>query len=532
MKLLRHPIIIALGLTTIILMLFIEPLTKFMEAGLAYHLAAPVSVIILPPLIIFSAVWALMTLFVFLANRYPRPGRYIRMALALIVLREIIEAIYTHFQRPVPWSANAIFILIVLLSFITISIASTRNLPIWSRGRQFFETVLSFVALSGSITLIQLVNIGWQARHLNTPRPLHQPVASATHRDRILWIVFDELSYSQLYTQRYSGVKLPEFDRLAAASTVFTNVKPAEYYTEIVFPALMAGIPIDKIRIPAAGYPLGIQNASTKQWKVFDPHQTVFQDALDAGYSTGIDGWYNPYCRLLSSVLDHCFWTNAYPLTVRGPFNSTSVADNLAHVLRQLLYPRARTLEINMEPEEEWSPAGTRLHQRDYFTLRDRGDKMLNDPSINFLMLHLPIPHPGGIYDRKTDTFPATHGTYIDNLVLCDAYLKHVREELEANGTWDSTTLVIMGDHSWRTVLPGNNGWSVHGDWTPEEQKASNGAQFDDRPGYIVKMPRQHTPARVDTRFAALRTRQLFDGMMHGSITTPDQLVAWASQGN
>ena len=24
---------------------------------------------------------------------------------------------------------------------------------------------------------------------------------------------------------------------------------------------------------------------------------------------TGIAGWYNPYCRIMPEVLDHCFWT-------------------------------------------------------------------------------------------------------------------------------------------------------------------------------------------------------------------------------
>ena len=51
--------------------------------------------------------------------------------------------------------------------------------------------------------------------------------------------------------------------------------------------------------------------------------------------------------------------------------------------------------------------------------------------------------------------WPCGHAVLAEhNLALCDDYLGHVRKELEDNGTWDSTTLVLMGDNSWRTSGP------------------------------------------------------------------------------
>ena len=61
------------------------------------------------------------------------------------------------------------------------------------------------------------------------------------------------------------------------------------------------------------------------------------------------------------------------------------------------------------------------------------------------------VPHPGGIYNRSTRTFSTLNATYIDNLALADSYLAHVRSLLKAQGKWDSSAVVIMGDHSWRT---------------------------------------------------------------------------------
>jgi arylsulfatase A-like enzyme len=136
----------------------------------------------------------------------------------------------------------------------------------------------------------------------------------------------------------------------------------------------------------------------------------------------------------------------------------------------------------------------------------------------------MPIPHMPGIYNRQTASFATSNTSYLDNLALCDDYLAHVRKELEDNGTWDSTTLVLMGDHSWRISGPAG--------LSPEERTASDGGQFDDRPAYVVKMAHQTTPARIDTRFAALRTRDLFDNLLTGRISTSQQLASWAQQAN
>jgi hypothetical protein len=66
-------------------------------------------------------------------------------------------------------------------------------------------------------------------------------------------------------------------------------------------------------------------------------------------------------------------------------------------------------------------------------------------------------------------------------------------------------------------------------DWTKEEQIASKGG-FDDRPAYIVKLPEEHTGARIDAPFAALNTRKLFDALFSQTIRSKEDLSAWAKQ--
>jgi hypothetical protein len=304
---------------------------------------------------------------------------------------------------------------------------------------------------------------------------------------------------------------LPAFDKLAADATVFTHTVPAGYFTDIALPSLMTGQQFDRVGTPAAGFPLLLRTTSTGAWHPFDQHQTVFQDALNAGYGTAVAGWWIPYCRILSETLNQCFWVSHSELR-GGMFSSQSVISNTESPVLQVM---------------RWhgsSSNSTFFHQLDYWELVEAGDKVLKDRSATFVLLHMPIPHMPGIYNRRTASFALSNASYLDNLALCDRYLAHVRKDLEETGTWDSTTVVLMGDHSWR--IPKG------ADLNPEEMSASDGGQFDDRPAYVVKLPHQDVSARIDTPFAVLRTRALLDNLLTGRIHTPQQLASWVQQDN
>ena len=514
MKGLEHPVVTAFGATTIIVITLLAPLVSPLHHEL-YHFNGPSTALILPVLLNFAAVWGILAVLLAGTFRF----RSLRISiwsilgvfLPWMLMQDCFSLIYGHMSRP----ANAGFLaLLFVVAAILLSIRS-RAVALLRQGRRFATVMLGFAAINGALILAQIVWSGWVSRKLDAPRPLHQSASAATPHSRILWIVLDELSYRQVYEHRYPGLELPAFDKLASTSTVFTHTVPAGYWTDIVLPSLMTGQPFDRMGAPAAGLPLLVRSSSTGAWHPFAARQTVFQDALNAGYETAVAGWWNPYCRILSDVLDKCFWTSHSELR-GGMYSSQSAISN------------AESPVLNVLKAMPWHssiPDATYFHQLDYFELLAAGDKLINDPAATFVLLHMPIPHMPGIYNRRSGSFATANPTdaapnYLDNLALCDQYLAHVRRELEANGTWDNTTLVLMGDHSWR-VSPGVA-------LTPEESAATGGGQFDDRPAYLVKLAHQTTPARIDTPFAALRTRELFDNLLTGRITTPQQLANWA----
>ena len=64
----------------------------------------------------------------------------------------------------------------------------------------------------------------------------------------------------------------------------------------------------------------------------------------------------------------------------------------------------------------------TAAHRREYAAVMAQAEDILKDSRIRFVLLHLPVPHPPGIFNRKLCTL-SDHGTYLDNLVLADQTL-------------------------------------------------------------------------------------------------------------
>lgn len=525
MRLLKHPAATALGATTIVLLTLLAPLASPTHMEF-YHLVGPVRAVTVPVLLNFAGVWLMLTLLLAWSSRRRRAKSWVGSGLGVSLSWMMLKDWYEIHHRPMPGSVNLAFALLMFLLVIGLAIVYARARFVLYHASQVAVTVLGFVALSGLIMVAEALCYSWQARNLNAERPLHEQLAPATlpqRRGRVLWIVFDELSYRQIYEHPYKGLDLPAFNRLALTSTLFTHAVPSGILTRLVLPSLITAREYDDARTRAAGWPLDLHDRTTQKWKTLDPHQTVFQDALDTGYSTAVAGWYNPYCRILPEVLDRCFWTSRQNLPGAMYPGQSILWNSEQPVLHHFLNLAAA---LHLGPPVNPLATDRGFHRQDYDDLVAAGDKLLTDPSANFLLLHMPIPHPPGIYSRHTAQFVTSHATYIDNLALCDIYLAHVRQKLEENNTWDSATVVIMGDHSWRVHM----GLAVAGGWTEEERVASNNVQFDDRPAYIVKMPYQRTPARVEGPFHTLHTRLLFDQVFSGHLRTPEQLAAWAQE--
>jgi hypothetical protein len=533
-----HPAAIALGLATLCVFPFLAPIFAG-NNGVIYHLSGNTSSILIPLVLLLAITWLILFSLLLLIKRNPSADRIGWTFLLAFLPWIVMKAAWSLSARLLALPILSHRVSTALLFAGCIALVLSLGLNRWKPAsatrfkaiRNFTATILSFFSIVGLLIFVQLGWLTWKTRDLNELKPIrHSLSASIAPHHRILWLVLDELAYRQLYEHRAPDLVLPAFDRLAAQSTVFTHVVPAGLATEYVLPSLISGSPAVAMRASIDGqklYLLDPTSLGSKKdtWHLFDPHQTVFQDAIGRGYRTGVAGWYNPYCRTLPGVLDRCFWVNHDPLQ-GGLSTDRSIAENLTMPLRRLWTYATYYLAFGSHPAGG-QMLETQAHVRNYEDLVKAADSLLDDPSLDFLYLHLPIPHPGGIYDRHTRQLTTAPATYLDNLALADEYLAHLRSNLEQRGEWDSTTLLLMGDHSWRTTVSAN--WASQATWSPEEQAASDGARFDDRPAYLLKLPNQQTSAHIDAPFAALRTRALLDALMSGQIQSPEALITWAN---
>ena len=372
--------------------------------------------------------------------------------------------------------------------------------------------IRAFYMVAGFGLLVILPQVG---RYALRSEPPEQPAfvkanlpAVPASAPRIVWILMDELSYDQVFDHRQPDVALPNFDSLARSSVAFSAIQPAGRWTEEVLPALLLGRPVAALR-KSYGVPPSYRSTPHGPWLRFSQYDTIFADAQSLGWTSGIAGWYNPYCRLLPSVLDRCFWQYSEPgnFDLASSLDSTnSVAENMAAMAP--FRAKIRTL-IHIPVSSPNQP-----HRDDYISLMAHAQDLLNDSRIRFVFVHLPVPHPPGIYDRHSHTL-ADGGTYLDNLVLADQSLGALRDVIQSTPAAANTTLVVSSDHSWRTFW-----WRGSGAWSAEAERVTQGGKFDDRPVLIVHLPGEDGRQIIAKPINLLIAHDILEALLRGQINT------------
>jgi hypothetical protein len=279
-----------------------------------------------------------------------------------------------------------------------------------------------------------------------------------------------------------------------------------------VVPSLFLGHEVTDIR---ASMRAQLFVREDKRWQIFNPDATIFADAQRRGWTTGVAGWYNPYCRILPQ-LNSCFWTPYPPVFIGHQSAQYSVA---ANALAPVLAPFDRMLGRQRVP----SLLSISDHLDSYKTLERPAMELIANDDIDFAFVHLPVPHPPGIYDRQTHTLQA-HGSYVDNLALTDEALGNAIASVRATRSADQTIVVISSDHSWRIPM-----WKGSFLWTKEDATAYRGT-FDQRPVLMVHFPGEFQQASVEEPFPGLKLHALLEAMLDGSMNSTDDLKLWLSQ--
>jgi len=325
----------------------------------------------------------------------------------------------------------------------------------------------------------------------------------------LVWIVFDELSYDQVFEHRARDLNLANFDALRAQSTLFTDAQPAGYHTVKIIPSLLTGKIVDGIRYNFHNQ-LWVHHESESGWQPIDGAQTVFGDAEQAGWRTAAVGWYNPYCSIYADALQNCFWTN-HDMFDGLMAQNGSFADNVYTPLEQVV----RELKSPSRADRHLCSFDVRHRYQTHIDLQQHAFQLLHTDQADFVFLHFAIPHSPNIWSRIDGDYTQTcDSSYLDNLALTDGVLGRLVTTLKASPRWDQTTLIVQGDHSWRI-----DAWNWLPAWTEEDDAASRGV-FDQRPALIIHQPGQSQPQTVAAAWPILQVHGVVEQVLHGQQVT------------
>jgi hypothetical protein len=323
---------------------------------------------------------------------------------------------------------------------------------------------------------------------------------------RLVWVLFDELSYDQLFEHRAHDIQLSNFDRLRAESTLYTETQPIGNHTVTIVPSLIAGKVVDDYRFRWNNR-LDLHFTGERGWHTASGANSIFGEAQQAGWRTAAVGWYNPYCTVYASAIDDCYWMNWDK--IEGPMaQDKTLAHNvwiaLNEVERNAVSPsRAAHFVCNYDVSQ-------RL--RTHLDLERHALDLLHQDQSDLVFLHMAIPHSPNIWSRMDNAYTTKcDSSYLDNLALADIVLGKIMATLKASPRWQETTVIVQGDHSWRTEL-----WESLPAWTDEDDAASRGI-FDQRPAVIIHQAGQTTPATVSTPWSVLNVHQVLESVLHGS---------------
>ena len=336
--------------------------------------------------------------------------------------------------------------------------------------------------------------------------------ASAPTPKRIVWVLFDELSYNLVFDHPPQGMDFPNLRSLRAQSVSFGNLDPVGFATDRIIPSLLTGHEIEAIRSTSNGQLL-YRDSGDKALHSLNPNDTLFGLANANGWSPGVDGWYNPDCRILYPVLTSCWWLPGamarLPAEVMGASEDKSAIANAFQLIPVFLFsPKPSNSEMI-------GPRGDLLAEQ-----MSHADTLIRDGQIRFVFLHLSVPHPPGFYDRNTHKICAC-GNYLDNLVLADDTLAALEHEIDSTPWKDQTTLIVSSDHSWRVPL-----WRGWFGWTPEEETLSGG-RFDQRPVFLVHFPGQTSQSDVPAPTPEMTEHDIIAAMLENKLNSPQDLLAF-----
>lgn len=353
-----------------------------------------------------------------------------------------------------------------------------------------FCLITFFYAISGALQKTA------GTRELAAYRPTRVIPNRFEAKKRVIVNLFDEFDYRVGFLDRPKDLDLPEMDYWRKHSWFANNARPPGPSTAYSIPSFFIG---QKLIEPLAlvnnrlSYAMRNPDGTTMR-RIWREQTNLFHELRASKTKSAVIGWYLPYCRMLRAA-DYCERFPHYNF-FKYPY-SDSVATSMKNFFLELAHIR---------------PSRALHHKMTYESVLESSEKILADPSYQFVFIHWPVPHAPWIYDRETKSVTSrnakTSAGYLDNLALMDETLRRQRELLQKINQWDENSVIVMSDHGW------NSSAEYDGHW-------------DARTPFIVKLPHQTESQEFAPAFNTIVMKEMVKELLEDRIQKPQQLSSW-----
>jgi hypothetical protein len=255
----------------------------------------------------------------------------------------------------------------------------------------------------------------------------------------------------------------------------------------------------------------------------------VFTAARDEGLNTGLVGWHHPYCRVIGNDVTKCYWEPNLDASSFLRSQAYSSQIGILQTIQLQILQHIEDLALFRRFHLHWGDVTTgeykltrRQHSLSYFATLKAAASMVTDPDLDLILLHLPIPHPQGIYNRYKAAFTLDESNdYLDNLEVADMTIGKLRRLLEKSGLDDRTALLVTSDHPFRKHI-----WSARPTWSAEERATLGGKTCPCVP-FLLKLPRQSASVGYPRKFNTVITAQLLLNILRGELRSSNEVIAW-----
>lgn len=342
--------------------------------------------------------------------------------------------------------------------------------------------------------------------------PVTSVNAQSKTSPRVLWLLFDEMDQQVTFSRRPATVKLSELDRLRGQAVYASRAYSPSDCTEVSVPALITGKLLSDSQFANIST-LMITPADSGRPLSLGTQANVFSRAREAGFNTASIGYYLP-CSIIGESLNQCSWRDPGALTLRESMSRQIESLLNAIPIASALWT-ARTAKLDQREN--------RQRQRDAYTrILEDAKKAALDPSLGLIFVHLPVPHPPGIYDRQKEVFELDgESSYLDNLQLADHALGDLRRVMEDAGIWEDTIVLVTSDHWWRCDI-----WGPGYMWTRKDGEVIAGDK-DHRVPFVLKLARQREGVTYDGEFNNVLTHDLLLSLLKNEVSSPDSVTKW-----